>query len=192
MFNFPLPTILVICTAVLVVACSRQPEPAVPKPVAEASAPAPAASAVPATRIASARLLKSSHARFEGKLPCIDCDELDVRLSLERDELGSNSYILRSVRKGGDSRPYVSSGSWSLTPLRQGDHTVAMLQLDSGRPNGLTHMRVNDDGSLTVVESGDSGIDTSRPAVLQSSGGNLDLHALYVREMEAAGEQAPG
>src|SRR5690606_21371808 len=117
---------------------------------------------------------------FTGRLPCADCKADQAQLTLQRDELGRNSYVLKETirRADGESTP-VETGHWRIELDRQGEPPLALLYLESGRPGQSRVFSVAMDGRLEPLD-GDAG------EALKPTGGDLDLSALANAEPAAA------
>lgn len=178
-------TILCLSVALLALtACSDKREPeTVPVNAATSPAPAPEPVQQQQQQQASPRLLKSSRANFIAKLPCEDCPGIELSIGLQRDELSSNSFVLRYQRMGRESTPAVLSGNWILEARQVDRRPAAVITLNPGNSARRALLRVNNDNSLTLIEGSLNGVSADTRPVLRYNGGKLDLQALYEQKL---------
>ncbi|MGA7297916.1 MAG: copper resistance protein NlpE N-terminal domain-containing protein [Rhodanobacteraceae bacterium] len=175
-------------TLVFLVACSdkQAPAPAPASTVAEAPA---AAASVPQHTLPAPQLLKSSDARFSAKLPCPDCAGIELGISLQRDEHGGNSFVLRYQRMQPDAAPAVISGNWILQAGKIDNRAAAVVILNPRNPARRARLRINNDSSMTLIDGSLNGATAGTRPVFRFDSGDLDLRALYEQKL-AAGESA--
>jgi hypothetical protein len=102
---------------------------------------------------------------FEGRIPCVDCERVKVRLTLSTDDAAPTDYVLELIHVGqGDARQ-VSEGSWRIESGAAADSDAATYVLDEHAPEGYRHyLAVGDDillfldaaGRLVVGDAGHS------------------------------------
>lgn len=90
---------------------------------------------------------------FEGEIPCVDCDKIDVELWLEKDSVEATSeYWIRTVHRNthtGDIADEVEGIYTRLTGYRD-NPTATVYQLNPGT-NEPRYFLLNEDGSLSVL-----------------------------------------
>jgi hypothetical protein len=179
-------TPVVLVAALAMAGCNKSAPPPAALP---APSPAPAAT-TPAPKTAmvdSAPLLRSAHASFSGNLPCPDCKGIAAKLTLQRDQLGRNSYVLNETyQRDAPSSSVVQTGSWRLEADRTGDPPLAVLYLDSGRPGDVKVFDVDDKGGLGLLSLGNTPLPAGASYTLKHDGGDLDLGALFAAMLPAS------
>lgn len=90
---------------------------------------------------------------FEGEIPCIDCDKIDVELWLEKDSVQETSeYWIRTVHRNthtGDITDEVEGIYTKLVGYRD-NPTATVYQLNPGT-NEPRYFLLNEDGTLSVL-----------------------------------------
>ncbi len=131
-------------------------------------------------------MLKSSRANFTAKLPCEDCQGIEISINLQRDEQGGNSFVLHYQRMERDSNPAVISGDWVLEASQVDERPAAVITLNPGNLSRQALLRINNDNSLTLIEGSLNGVGADTRPVFHSTGGELDLQALYEEKLAQA------
>ena len=97
--------------------------------------------------------LRVNYLVFEGEIPCIDCDKIDVELWLEKDSVEVTSdYWIRTVHRNtaqGDVKLEVDGVYTKLRGYRD-DPTATVYQLNPGTDNPR-YFLLKDDGTLRVL-----------------------------------------
>ncbi|MGB8634941.1 MAG: copper resistance protein NlpE N-terminal domain-containing protein [Rhodanobacteraceae bacterium] len=167
-------------------ACSDKQEPA-PAPASTVAEVPAAAATLQQASLPAPQLLKSSDARFSAKLPCPDCAGIELGISLQRDEHGGNSFVLRYQRMQPDAAPAVISGNWILQAGKIDNRDAAVIILNPRNPARRARLRINDDSSMTLIDGSLNGVTAGTRPVFRFDSGDLDLRALYEKKL-AAGE----
>jgi hypothetical protein len=99
-------------------------------------------------RVATTRYLV-----FEGEIPCIDCDQIDVKLWLEKDSVAETSdYKIRTIHRNtaqGDIHNEMS-GVYARLRGHQTDPQASIFQLNPGTDNPR-YFLLKEDGRLRVL-----------------------------------------
>ncbi|MEO8727585.1 MAG: DUF333 domain-containing protein [Acidobacteriaceae bacterium] len=84
---------------------------------------------------------------FEGTLPCADCEGIDTRLALYAKGPFDNAdatYRLTLTYMGRKSH-FTQTGAWTILRGMPGNPDATLYQLDPGKPNAASYLRVGED-----------------------------------------------
>ncbi len=139
--SFPCAALL-LCSALLSVGCSRSSESSSPAQVSESTL---------------ALLPEDFEGEWQGLLPCVDCQGIDVQLRLSRDADGAQFALEERYLGDAASVDYRSEGTWSEEACTLGDEAGACITLEEP---GLRWFR-REDGSLEAVSAEGLSLDPS-------------------------------
>ncbi|KEO74537.1 copper resistance protein NlpE N-terminal domain-containing protein [Anditalea andensis] len=91
---------------------------------------------------------------FEGEIPCVDCDRIEVELWLEKDSVQETSeYWIRTVHRGthtGDIEDEVEGVYTKLVGYRE-DPTATVYQLNPGTNEPRYFLLNENEGTLSML-----------------------------------------
>lgn len=127
-------TVLLLGSVLLTVGCSQSEAPTAPDVAPESSL---------------ALLPERFEGEWQGLLPCVDCQGIDVQLRLSRDADGAQFALEERYLSDAASADYRSEGLWSEVACTMGDEAGACITLEEP---GLRWFR-REDGSLEAVSA---------------------------------------
>lgn len=146
-------TLVPILLAVLALAaCSREPAPAPTEP-----APGRSAEATAATEAG-----ENFERIWIGVLPCADCDGIQTRLLLTRDDDGQTYELEETYLGAEDDAVFNQTGRW----VRDGDGERDLFVLDPDAPAGR-RFELRPDGALDLLDGEGRPLDTDGQYRLQ-------------------------
>lgn len=186
----PLRTLLPCLLALALSACGGDRSGEAPAPAASAAAAPATVPTAPLNRgmqIGSAPLLKTQTADYTAMLPCADCQGIQVSLSLRRNQIGDNSFLLRRQHLPANGAAAINSGNWIMQAIEIDGQPRAVVTLNPDNAGQSVQLRIDSSDAMTVIKAPGFGLDAQTHPVFRRTRGDLDLRAVYDKVIEDNG-----